>query len=81
MESRYTFGKIKIKYLKTKGCNHTNILFINLKCTKLFDLAEYNISVLMYKVKNRLLPNIFQYSFIVLKTVCTTQGKGTNKLK
>ena len=81
MESTYTFGKIKLKYLRTKSCNHTNILFINLKCTKLFDLAEYNLSIFMYKMKNRRLPNIIQYSFILLKTVCTTQGKGTNKIK
>ena len=34
-----------------KARDHTNILFINLRFIKFFDLIEYKTSVFMYKVK------------------------------
>ena len=47
-----------------KAVDLTNILFINLNFTKLlFDLIEYKTSVLMYKVKHKLLPNSIQTLF------------------
>ena len=46
-----------------KARDHTNILFINLTFNKFVDLIEYKTSVLMYKVKYKLLPNNIQICF------------------
>ena len=48
---------------RIKASDHTNILFINLTFIKMFDLIEYKISVMMYKVKHKLIPNSIQGSF------------------
>ena len=47
----------------TNACGHSNILFINLTFIKFFDLIEYKTSILMYKLKCKLLPNNIQRFF------------------
>ena len=48
---------------------------------QIFDLIKYKTYILLYKVNYKLLPKTFKYYFILMKIVCTTQGKGTNKKK
>ena len=60
----FTLQKIVVRIIcGAKARDHTNILFINLTFIKFFDLIEYKISILMYKVKYKLLPNSIQRFF------------------
>ena len=49
--------------------DHSTIFFINPTFINFFDLIKYKTSILMYKVKYKLLPKTFKYYFILMKIV------------
>ena len=59
----FTLQKVMRIICGAKARDHTNILFINLTFIKFLNLIEYKTSILMFKVKYKLLPNNIQRFF------------------
>ena len=63
-----------------KARDLTNVLFINLTFITLLDLIEYKTSILMYKVKYKLLPNSIKKLFYSNEdNFCNTRQRENKK--